>query len=183
MQSILFEYLNNTVMKRIFSTVLIAVFAALAFNSCETMDPEKDFSGTIYGFWVVDKLDVETSLSVNGETVTGTSTTDFSNQYCRLNLDTSNLATLWYGLKFDVEYFTYDNDAQKITFKEAVDVSNDGKAIVLLGVYDVELDGDKMIFRQPKAEIGNENLGASERATYTFHRAPNDEKPKETPAQ
>ena len=61
-----------------------------------------------------------------------------------------------------------------------MDVGNDGKAIVLLGVYDVELNGDQMIFRQPKAEIGDDTLGASESATYTFHRAPVSEKPKGT---
>ena len=92
-------------MKRFFSTVLLAVFAAFAFNSCETMDPEKDFTGTIYGFWVVDKLEVETSLTVNGETITNTSTTDFSNDYCRLLLDTSHIATGWYNLKMDIEAF------------------------------------------------------------------------------
>ena len=167
-------------MKRFFTALLLAVIAALSFNSCETMNPEKDFSGTIYGFWIVDKLDVEASLTVNGETVSSTSTTDFSKDYCRLNLDTSNMATLWYGIKFDIEVFTYDDNTKKITFKEGVDVRNDGKAIVLLGIYDVELNGDQMILRQPKAEIGGENLGASERATYFLHRAPLSETPKET---
>ncbi len=166
-------------MKRFFITVLLAVFAVFAFNSCETMDPENDFTGTIYGFWVVDKLEVETSLTVNGETITNTSTTDFSNDYCRLLLDTSHIATGWYNLKMDIEAFTYDENTKKLTFKEGLDIGDNGKAIVFLGVYDVELNGDKMILRQPKASVGGTTLGASESATYTLHRAPKTETPKE----
>ncbi len=167
-------------MKRFFSTILIAVFALFAFNSCETWDPEKDFSGTIYGFWVVDKLEVNASITVNGSTTTNTSTTDFSNEYCRLNLDTSGIATLWFNLEFpDSEAFTYDESAKRIEFKKGLDKGDDGKAIVLLGIYDVELKGDTMILRQPEAAIGGSTLGASERATYYFHRAPKSEKPKD----
>ena len=159
-------------MKRIITTVLVAALAALSFNSCETMDPEKDFSGTVYGLWIVDKLDVDATVKINGETSTVTSTTDFSKDHCRLNLDPTGIATLWYNLKVDIETFTFDKDKMRIEFKEAADVGDNGKAIVLLGIYDVELKGDQMIFRQPEAAIGTDNYGASERATYTFHRAP-----------
>ena len=168
-------------MKKLFSTILIAVFAAFAFNSCESMDPNKDFSGTIYGFWVVDKLEVEASLTINGNINTTTSTTDFSKEYCRLNLDPSGIATLWFNLEFpDSEAFTYDETAKRIEFKKGLDKGDNGKAIVLLGIYDVELKNDVMILRQPEASIGTGTLGASERATYYFHRAPKTETPKDT---
>ena len=168
-------------MKKIFSTILIAVFAAFAFNSCETLDPEKDFSGTIYGFWVVDKLEVDASVTAAGTTHQNTSTIDFSKDYCRLNLDPSHIATLWYNLEFpDTEAFSYDESTKRIEFKKGLDKGDNGKAIVLLGVYDVELNGDQMIFRQPEASVGVFGFGASERATYYFHRAPKSEKPKET---
>ena len=168
-------------MKKIFSTILIAIFAAFAFNSCETLDPEKDFSGTIYGFWVVDKLEVDASVTAAGTTHQNTSTIDFSKDYCRLNLDPSHIATLWYNLEFpDTEAFSYDESTKRIEFKKGLDKGDNGKAIVLLGVYDVELNGDQMIFRQPEASVGVFGFGASERATYYFHRAPKSEKPKET---
>ena len=168
-------------MKRFFSTILIAVFAAFAFNSCESLDPEKDFSGTIYGFWVVDKLEVDASVTIAGTTHQNTSTIDFSKDYCRLNLDPSHIATLWYNLEFpDTEAFSYDESTKRIEFKKGLDKGDNGKAIVLLGVYDVELNGDQMIFRQPEASVGVFGFGASERATYYFHRAPKSEKPKET---
>ena len=168
-------------MRRFFSSIIIALFAALAFNSCETMDPDKDFSGTPYGFWVVDKLEVEASVTVNGNTTSTTSTTDFSKEYCRLNLDTSHMATLWFNLEFpDTEAFSYDEATKKIEFKKGLDKGDNGKAIVLFGIYDVQLSGDTMVLRQPEASFGGSTLGASERATYYFHRAPKNETPKET---
>ena len=168
-------------MKRIFSPILIAVCAVLAFSSCETLDPDKDFSGTPYGFWIVDKLEVEASLTINGNTTKSTNTTDFSSEYCRLNLDTSNIATLWFNLEWpDSEKFTYDESTKRIVFKEGLDKGDDGKAIVLLGIYDVILQGDTMILQQPEASIGIGGYGASERSTYYFHRAPKSEKPRET---
>ena len=167
-------------MKRFFSTILIAVLAAFAFSSCETMDPNKDFSGTIYGFWVVDKLEVEAAVTIDGDPHSIVTTTNFDKDYCRLNLDPSGLATLWYNLDMDIERFQYNDDTKKIEFKESTNAGDNGKAIVLLGIDDVELDEDQMIFRQPKASIGTDAYNASESATYYFHRAPVSEKPKDT---
>ena len=117
-------------MKRIFSTVLIALCAVLAFSSCETLDPDKDFSGTIYGFWVVDKLVVDASVTINGKTTTTSTPTDFSGEYCRLNLDTSHIATLWFNLEWpDTETFTYNESTQRIEFKKGLDKGDNGKAL------------------------------------------------------
>ncbi len=167
-------------MRRFFSTILITACAVLAFSSCETLDPDKDFSGTPYGFWIVDKLEVEVGTTINGTTTTHKSTTDFSSDYCRLNLDTSFMASLWYNLDLDLETFTYDASAMRITFRERLNAGDNGRAVVLLGIYDVTLDGDTMVLSQPEASIGGESYGVSERATYYFHRAPKSEKPKET---
>ena len=168
-------------MRKFFSFALIALCAAFAFTSCEPQDPEADFSGTIYGFWVVDKLEVDASVTINGTTTSHTSTTDFSNEYCRLYLDTSHIATLWFNLEWpDSETFIYDEAAGRIEFKKGLDKGDNGKAIVLLGIYDVELNGDNLVLRQPEAAVGYGGYGASERATYYFHRAPKSEKPKET---
>jgi hypothetical protein len=167
-------------MKRFILSAMVALCAAFAFSSCETLDPDKDFSGTPYGFWVVDKLEVEVSTTVNGNTTKHTSTTDFTKDYCRLLLDTSHIANLWYNLDTDFETFTYDSEAKRMTFKESLNAGDNGKAIVLLGIYDVTLTGDNMVLAQPEASIGGSTLGASERATYYFHRAPKAEQPKET---
>lgn len=160
---------------------ILAMCAAFAFSSCETLDPDKDFSGTIYGFWVVDKLEVDASVTINGTTTSHKSTTDFTKEYCRLNLDTSHLATLWFNLEFpDTEKFNYDESKQRIEFPKGLDKGDNGKAVVLLGVYDVTLNGDNLVLSQPEASIGIGGYGASERSTYYFHRAPKSEKPKET---
>ena len=163
-------------MRKFFSIALIALCAAFALTSCETLDPDKDFSGTIYGFWVVDKLEVDASLTINGTTTSHTSTTDFTGEYCRLNLDTSHIATLWFNLEWpDSETFTYSESTNQIEFKKGLDKGDNGKAIVLLGVYDVILDGDNLILAQPQAAVGVGGYGASERATYYLHRAPTNE--------
>ena len=171
-------------MKRFITVFVIAVCAALAFSSCETLDPDKDFSGTPYGFWVVDKLEVDASITINGTTTSTTHTTDFTRDYCRLNLDTSHIATLWFNLEWpDSEAFTYDESTKRIEFKKGLDKGDNGRAIVLFGIYEVQLNGDNMVLRQPEAAIGVAGYGASERATYYFHRAPKSEKPKETTQQ
>ena len=168
-------------MKRFFSFLLAGVCAAFALSSCETLDPDKNFSGTPYGFWIVDKLEVDASVTLNGHTTSTKSTTDFSNEYCRLNLDTSHFATLWFNLEIpDIEKFTYDESTKRMVFEKGLDKGDDGKAIVLLGAYDVLLEGDNMILRQPEAAIGIGGYGAGEQATYYLHRAPKSEKPRET---
>ncbi len=167
-------------MKRIISIALLALCAAFALTSCETLDPDKDFSGTIYGFWVADKLEVDASLTVNGTTFTHNSSWDYSSDYCILNLDPSKMATLWYNLELpDTEKFTYDESNQRIEFKKGLDKGDDAKFIVLLGIYDVELSGDKMILRQPEASLNGRFFGANQSATYYFHRASKSEKPRE----
>ena len=169
-------------MKKFFNILLVGVCAAFALCSCETMDPEKDFSDTPYGFWVVDKLEVEASVTINGNKTSTTNTTDYSSEYCRLRLDTSNIATLWFNLEVpDIETFSYDKSKGQIVFSESLDKGDNGKAIVLLGIYDVILEGDNMTLRQPEAAIDVNGYGVSQRATYYFHRAPkNDEQPRDT---
>ena len=80
----------------------------------------------------------------------------------------------------DVESFRYDESKSMIEFKKGLDKGDNGKAIVLLGFYEVQVTGDNMILRQPEASVGVFGYGASERATYYFHRAPKTEKPRET---
>jgi len=168
-------------MKKIFSFLLIGICAAMVFSSCEPLNREDDEPGTPYGFWVVDKLVVEASITINGNTTSTTNTTDFSTEYCRLQLSKANLATLWFNLEFpDIEAFSYNASTGIMEFKKGLDKGDNGKAIVLLGLYEVEVNGDNMILRQPEASIGVLGYGASERATYYFHRAPMSEKPRET---
>ena len=168
-------------MKKILSTILIGVCAALIFCSCEPLNREDDEPGTPYGFWVVDKLVVEASITINGNTTSTTNTTDFSSEYCRLQLGKTNYATLWFNFEFpDTEAFNYNASTGMIEFKKGLDKGDNGKAIVLLGIYEVQLNGDNMILRQPEASVGLFGYGASERATYYFHRAPKNEQPKDT---
>ena len=165
-------------MKNTFTTIVSCLFAALSLISCNNLDPEKEFDGTPYGFWVVDSLLVEVSTTINGNTTQSSSTTDFTRDYCRLRLDTLQIASLWYNFDLDLESFSYNEKAKRIQFREGLNAGDNGKAIVLLGYYDVILNEDKMVLRQPEASIGGSVYGVSERATYYLHRAPKTEKPK-----
>lgn len=169
-------------MKRLFLTALVAAVAAACLCSCEALDPDKDFSGTPYGFWIVDQLVVEAETTINGNTTSHTSTTDFDNVKGRLLLDTSGLAQVWCNpLHTDIETFSYDQSTGQIIFKESLDAHDNGKGIVFLGKYDVILNGDRMTLRQPEATLKVGDLfGAKERATYSLHRAPKSEKVPET---
>lgn len=167
-------------MKKLFMSMIAACCAAFLFSSCETLDPDNDFSGTPYGFWVVESLTVNASTTINGNTTTHSSTTDFTKDYCRLNLDPVGMGSLWYNWDFDMETFSYDETKARITFKESLNAGDNGKAIVMLGIYEVELDGDRMILRQPEAAIGGSQYGVSEQAIYTLRRAPKNEEPRET---
>ena len=167
-------------MKKTLFALFCVICATLSFSACDTLDPEKETDGTPFGFWVVDSLIVDVSTTINGNTTRSSSTTDFTRDYCRLSLSETFLASLWYNFDLDIESFTYTESNKRIAFKEGLNAGDNGKAIVLLGVYDVEISGDKMVLRQPEAVIGGSTFGASERATYFFHRAPKSEKPKET---
>ena len=168
-------------MKRLFSTLLIGICVAFALCSCESFGREDDVAGTPYGLWVVDKLVVEASVTINGNTTSTTNTTDFSSEYCRLQLSQTNYATLWFNLEFpDIESFTYNETTGIMEFKKGLDKGDNGKAIVLLGIYEVQVNGDNMVLSQPEASVGVFGWGASERATYYLHRAPKNEKPRET---
>ena len=166
-------------MKKTMMAILGCVIAAMMAFSCDPVDPENVTEGAPYGFWVVDSLQVEVSTTINGNTTRHFSSTDFTKDYCRLNLDSLQVASLWYNFDLDLESFFYNEKTQRITFKEGLNAGDNGKAIVLLGVYDVELTDSRMVLRQPEAVIGGTTYGASERATYYLHRAPKSEKPKE----
>ena len=167
-------------MKKTILAIACCLCAAFCFSSCNTVDPENETDGTPYGFWVVDSLNVEVSTTINGNTTRHNSKTDFTRDYCRLYLDDYGVASLWYNFDLDVETFSYVESNKRITFKEGLNAGDNGKAIVLLGMYDVAYSGDNMIFSQPEASIGGSTYGASERATYYLHRAPKNEKPQAT---
>ena len=163
-------------MKRLIIASMAAIIAALAFCSCEEIGPDSEYSGTPYGFWVVDSLQVKASITINGNTHNSFNTTDFTRDYCRLVVDKNlQVASVWYNLDAGTEDFSYDEAAKRFTVKgEDLHAGNNGKAIVLFGIYDVELSGNRMILRQESSL-----LGVSESNTYFFHRAPKSEKPKE----
>ena len=82
------------------------------------------------------------------------------------------MATAQFGWDLEMSSYSYDAEKNTIRFNKSLDVSDDGKAMVLVGTYDItELTPDKLTLRQPDVSIDIPGLFSSHQtAIYAFHR-------------
>ena len=80
------------------------------------------------------------------------------------------------GLDVELSGYSYDSNKNAIRFNRSISVSNDGKAMVLVGAYEItELTPTTLVLRQPDFNIDVPGLFSSHQtAIYAFHRVPND---------
>ena len=148
----------------------------LTFNSCNKENPnqkEEEEAPTVFGAWHLDKLTIEASSSVIGSGGSASTDIDFSRTNCRLVLDESQmLASARLGLDIDVTSFTFDESTNIIKFGNTLSVSDDGKAMVLTGAYDViELTDSSLVLKQQDIDVSVPGLfTAHQTAIYTYHR-------------
>ncbi len=152
-------------MKHFLHSVLVAVCAILLFSSCEPMDKTGDPTGNLWGSWRCETMTVDIRTTVNGNTNTTTNTTDYSKDYVYLLLGEKFLATGFYNAEMEMAAYSYDPDKGTIRFSDGISVSDHGKAMILVGTYQVELSKTKLVLRQT---FGIEK--ANEQTTYTFRR-------------
>jgi hypothetical protein len=152
-------------MKKALISIMMAAAAALLFCSCEPMEKTGDPTGTVVGSWRLETCLVEIRTTVGGNTNTTSNTTDYSKDYVYLFLGEKFLATGYYNLEIEAAKYEYDAEKGTIRFSDGISVSDNGKAMVLVGTYKVEVTGNKMILKQA---FGIE--AANEQTTYTFHR-------------
>jgi len=168
--------IKNIGMKRIICSLLLLVGFSAAVCSCEGLinGNTEEQAGTIYGTWVLDQLTIEASASVIGNGSQNTSVIDFTNAPCYLVLGDNMVATAQMGLDIELSGYSYDSEARKVRFNDDLSVSNDGKAMVLIGVYEItELTADKLVLRQPDFNIDVPGIFSSHQtAIYAFHRKP-----------
>lgn len=141
--------------------------------SCNLLNgDDAQASGSIFGTWKLDKLTIEASASVVGSGSQNTSVIDFTGNSCYLNLSDKFLATAQFGWDLEMSSYSYDAEKNTIRFNKSLDVSDDGKAMVLVGTYDItELTPDKLTLRQPDVSIDIPGLFSSHQtAIYAFHR-------------
>jgi len=156
------------------SLLLLAGISVLAVSCDETHrnNNENEATGSICGTWVLDTLTIEASASVIGNGSTNTSIIDFKNTPCYLNLSENAMATARMGLDIEMSAYSYDQKAATLFFKNSMSVSNDGKAMVLVGTYEVTcLTSGRLVLRQPDFNIDIPGLFSSHQtAVYAYHR-------------
>ena len=152
-------------MKKTFISILAAAFAALLSCSCEPMEKTGDQTGTVVGSWRLETCLIEVKTTVNGNTSVNSSTTNYSGDHVYLFLGEKFLATGYYNLEMEAAAYNYDAEKGTIRFSDGISVSDNGKAMVLLGTYQVEITGNKMVLKQA---FGVE--AASRQTAYIFHR-------------
>lgn len=133
---------------------------------------EETTTGSLYGTWQLDTLTIEASASVIGNGSLNTSVIDFTKTTpCYLNV-TEALATARMGWDVEMTTFVYDATQMKLKFNDCLSVSDDGKAMVLVGTYDIRvLTPTRLVLRQPDFNIDIPGLFSSHQtAIYTFHR-------------
>lgn len=161
-------------MKRfICSLMLLAGLSALVC-SCDILNNqnEEEQAGTIYGTWVLDKLTIEASASVIGSGSQNTSVIDFTSTPAYLDIDETMLATARMGWDVEICTISYNADKMTIRFNDDLSVGDDGKAMVLVGVYEItELTPNTLTLRQPDFNIDIPGIFSSHQtAIYAFHR-------------
>lgn len=163
-------------MKKILCSILILASMAALVCACGELDGDEDEPGSIYGYWKLDKLTIEASASVIGNGSLNTSVIDFTNNPCYLHLAEDMMASGRMGLDVELSGYSYDSNKNAIHFNRSISVSNDGKAMVLVGSYEItELTLNTLVLRQPDFNIDVPGLFSSHQtAIYAFHRVPND---------
>ena len=162
-------------MRNIFKTFFLALGAALLLNACDAAgidDPEiPDGPESIVGSWHLQSLTVETETTINGSVHTNSSVTDFTKENCRLVLGKNHSATAQFNFEVEIGAYSYDPETSTIRFKNGLSVSDNGKAMVLVKDYTVEVDDITMVLIQKDLSIGLGSLfSGNERAIYHFRR-------------
>lgn len=143
----------------------MAAAAALLFCSCDPVDNPGDKTGTVTGSWRLQSCLVEIRTSVAGNVNTTSNTTDYTKDYVYLFLGKEFMATGYYNLEMESAVYSYDAESGMIRFSNGISVSDNGKAMVLVGSYKVEVTENTMVLKQA---FGIEL--ANEQTTYTFRR-------------
>ena len=161
-------------MKRIFCLLMLFLSLSAVVCACDPtrQDGEETTTGSLYGTWQLDTLTIEASASVIGSGSLNTSVIDFTKTTpCYLSI-TEVMATARMGWDVEMATFVYDATKMKIKFNDDLSVSDDGKAMVLVGSYDItELTPARLVLRQPDFNIDIPGLFSSHQtAVYSYHR-------------
>ena len=168
-------------MKRFICALMLIASVLTVFWSCNgengknnTTPDEQEEPPTVFGYWVLDNLTVEASSSIIGSGGANTSVIDFTRTPCHLKLAENFTATGSMGWDISISKYTLSSDGKTISFDRTISVSDDGKAMVLAGSYEIiELTYDKLVLRQPDIVVSIPGIfSAQQTAIYSYTRVP-----------
>ena len=147
----------------------LACTAVLA-SSCYKEDDGKGESA-VYGQWMLDTETVIIEASSSGNGSKNERIIDFTGTGCYIELGVEG-ASARLGSDFNVTVYSYDAGSKRIDFPRGLSVSDDGRALVLAGSYDVtELTEKKMVLTQKSIGVSiGTILDASQTAIFEFHK-------------
>ena len=160
-------------MKRLTKTLIAIACMAVSAVSCYKDGPGKgNEPGSICGTWVLDTKTVLIETSFGGNDNQNKTEIDFKGLDCRLSLEYDLLAHAAFGYQMEVTTYSFDTESNRLDFSRQLSVSSNGKAMVLVGQYEVtQLTQDKLVLTQ-KSGVTIGTSSAYEVTTYDFHRQP-----------
>lgn len=157
---------------RLFAVASVAILASACYKGGSDAD---DYSGAIFGAWVLDTKTITTETTVGGNSSKTNTVEDFSHEGCSLELNPGLTALARFGIKSYETSFSFDAESKRIEFPRGLSLSDNGKSLKLLGSYDVTLAGeDRMSLSQKAIGVTIGTLTADETTVYAFHRKADD---------
>ena len=158
-------------MKRLTKGLLAIACIAVSAVSCYKDGPDNGGDASIYGKWMLDTQTVLIETSVAGSGSNNKTVVDFGGTGCYLELGNEGAAA-YLGFDIDVSTFSFNAESKRIDFPRGLSVSDNGKAFVLYGSYDVtELTDSKLTLKQTDIGVSIGSIvSANQTAIYEFHK-------------
>lgn len=158
-------------MKRLTKGLLAIACIAVSAVSCYKDGPDNGGDASIYGKWMLDTQTLLIETSVAGSGSNNKTVVDFGGTGCYLELGNEGAAA-YLGFDIDVSTFSFNAESKRIDFPRGLSVSDNGKAFVLYGSYDVtELTDSKLTLKQTDIGVSIGSIvSANQTAIYEFHK-------------
>ena len=124
------------------------------YGEVKSFTTKNDDEG-IVGSWHLERISMIHETVINGSVHKDSNVTDFTKENCRLVLSKSHSATAQFNFEVEIGVYSYDPETSTILFKNSLCVSDNGKSMVLVKDYTVEVDKTTLILAQ-EPHLGSE---------------------------
>ena len=159
-------------MKRSFNRLFAIASVAILTTACYKGGSDGDeYSGALFGVWILDTKTETFEASGGGNTSTRKTVEDFSLEACSLELDPELTALIKFGTKRIEIPYSFDAESKRIEFLRGLSFFDNGKEFALKGSYDVIIqDNGLMSFAQQDFGVNDGSITADKTTVYVFHR-------------